>query len=114
MTDSVTISAEEYRQLLNARQDLEDARQVAASMAEIASGAPTFTEEELDAYLAAATPLAYWRKRAGMTQAQLAAQTGITQGFLAQLETGKRDASIAVLRRIATILDVRLGDLASE
>ena len=49
-------------------QDLLDARDHAEAMRGVAAGAPTFAEAEVDAYLAARTPLAFWRQRAGLTK----------------------------------------------
>jgi hypothetical protein len=50
--------------------DLVDARDHALAMAAHARGEdPGLTDTELDEYLAAPTPLAYWRKHRGLTQA---------------------------------------------
>src|ERR1700728_228699 len=55
----VTLTAEEY-------QDLIDGRDAAVAMREIAAGTmPTVAEADLDAYLAAPTPLALWHKHRG-------------------------------------------------
>jgi hypothetical protein len=49
-------------------EDLIDARDHAQAMCDIASGAAeTLTEAEVDAYLASATPLAFWRRHRGLT-----------------------------------------------
>jgi len=61
--------------------------------------------------LAAPTPFAFWRKRSGKTQANLAAEAGVSQPFLAQIEAGKRRGTVAVLARIARALGVRIDDL---
>jgi predicted transcriptional regulator len=68
-------------------------------------------EPEMDAYLAAPTPLAFWRKRSGKTQVALAAEVGVSQPFMAQLEAGTRDGTIGVLSRIARALGLRIEDL---
>src|SRR4249919_3118432 len=81
--------------------DLIDARDHALAMRDIAAGAPTLTDAELDAYLAAATPLAFWRRRAGLTQAALAGTIGISQEYLAQMESGSRKGSVATLAKLA-------------
>ena len=111
MTDTVTISREDYHRLLNAQQDIDDSRYISRAMVEIAAGAPVFTRAESDEYLAAVTPLAFWRKRAGKTQAILAADIGVSQAFLAQLEGGRREGSIGVLVKLARALSVRVDDL---
>jgi DNA-binding XRE family transcriptional regulator len=93
-------------------QDLIDARDHAATMREISDGSVTLSSAEMDEYLAAPTPLAFWPRRDEKTQAALAAQVGISQAFLAQIEGGKREASVSVLGRIAHALGLRLDDLA--
>ncbi len=112
--DTVTISREEYNQLLDAQQQMADAAQHARVMAEIAAGLPTVSEAELDDYLAAPTPLSFWRKRAGKTQAALAAEVDISQAFLAQLEGNNREASLSVMVRLARTLGVKIEDLLVE
>jgi len=95
-------------------QDLIDARDHAIAMRDIAAGAPLLTETELDAYLASPSPLAFWRKRAGLTQSALAQKAGITQAFLAQIESGDRDGTVGVLKRISQALGLRIEDLIAD
>ena len=111
MTETVTISREDYHRLLNAQQDLEDSRDIGRTMVEVTSGAPVFTSADLDEYLAAATPLAFWRKRAGKTQAALAAEIGVSRETLAQMEEGSCEGSVGVLVKLARTLGVKLDDL---
>ena len=94
-------------------QDLVDARDHAASMQDISNGHPPLTSAEMDEYLALPTPLAFWRRRAQKTQSALAIEVGVSQAFLAQIEGGKREASVSVLVRIAQALGVRLDDLVA-
>jgi transcriptional regulator with XRE-family HTH domain len=51
------------------------------------------------------------RKERRMTIPQLAAATGLTNGFISQLERDLTSASLSSLARIASALDVRLGHL---
>ena len=46
-----------------------------------------------------------------MTIPQLAAATGLTNGFISQLERDLTSASLSSLARIAAALDVRIGHL---
>ncbi len=105
--ERVVLDRQEY-------QDLIDARDHARAMQDIAAGAPTIPDSDMDAYLAAPTPLSYWRRRAGKTQAGLAAEVNVSQPFLAQLEAGVRSPSVGVLLALARVLGVRVEDLASE
>ena len=103
----VVLSRQEY-------QDLRDVRDHAAAMREVAAGADTLSDTELGEYLAAPTPLAYWRKRRGMTQAKLAAELEISQPYLAQLEAGKRTGDVTLYARLAEALRLRIEDLVPE
>lgn len=103
----VVLSRQEY-------QDLLDARDHASAMHEVDAGADTLTDAELGEYLAAPTPLAYWRKRRGMTQAQLATQAKISQPYLAQLEAGKRVGDVTLCARLAAVLRLRIEDLVLD
>jgi transcriptional regulator with XRE-family HTH domain len=72
---------------------------------------PTLLGAELEDYLAAPLPLPFWRKKRGLTQVALAASSGISPLYLAQIETGKRTGDVVVYRRIAKRLGVRTEDL---
>ncbi|KKL48867.1 hypothetical protein LCGC14_2321220 [marine sediment metagenome] len=51
------------------------------------------------------------RNKSGLTQAQLAEIVGFrTPFYLSQLETGKRDAGLSVLRKICNALNIELSD----
>ncbi len=108
MSDTVTLSRAEY-------QDLVDARDAAIAMRDVASGAmPTVADADVDAYLAAPTPLAFWRKHRGFTQAALAGQVGITQPYLAQIEHGWRGGDVVLYSKLAVALKVRIEDLVPD
>src|SRR5205814_2160168 len=51
------------------------------------------------------------RKAMGLTLAQMAQRTGVSLGYLSQIELGKNSASIETLYRIALGLRVRVADL---
>jgi XRE family transcriptional regulator, aerobic/anaerobic benzoate catabolism transcriptional regulator len=54
------------------------------------------------------------RSEHGMTRRALAARSGVSERFLAQLEGGKGNASILVLREVARALEVPLETLVLE
>lgn len=66
----------------------------------------------MDDYLAAPTPLAYWRKRRGLTQAALARSASISQPYLAQIETGVRTGDVTLYRRLAERLGISIEEPA--
>ena len=56
-------------------------------------------------------PVSVYRQYRKITQSQLAVAAGISDAYLSQLEGGKRQGTIAVMKRIAAALDVSLDDL---
>ena len=104
----VTMTVQEY-------QDLLDGGHAEAVMRGIAAGLiETLSEAELDAYLAAPTPLAFWRRHRGITQQQLADAINVSQPYIAQLENGQREAMGSVYARLAAELRVRADDLLPD
>jgi DNA-binding XRE family transcriptional regulator len=102
--EKVLLTRDEY-------EDLIDARDAAIARRDIAAGMPILDSCEMEAYLAAKTPLAFWRQRANLTQAALAKTAGISQAFLAQIETGARTGSVTILAKLARALGLRIEDL---
>jgi ribosome-binding protein aMBF1 (putative translation factor) len=110
--DIVILSRKEYdRLLLAANDDASDAR---AAKRAIARDEETLTEAELDDLLSAKSSLSFWRKRRGLTQAELAKQADIAQGFLSEIEGGRKKGDVAVLQRIAAALEISLLDLVPD
>lgn len=107
--DAVMMSRTEY-------EDLIDARDHALALRDIAAGTmPMIADDDMDAYLAASSPLAFWRKHRGMTQTHLAEAADVSQPYIAQLEAGaKPGASAAIFARLARSLGVRIDDLVEE
>jgi XRE family transcriptional regulator, aerobic/anaerobic benzoate catabolism transcriptional regulator len=54
------------------------------------------------------------RSRHGMTRRMLARDSGISERYLAELESGRGNFSIALLRRVARAIDVPVSDLVSD
>ena len=113
--DIVILSRAEY-ETLTARAN-EDATDIAVGngiMARFAAGTEeTLTDAETDELLAAKTPLAFWRKKRGLTQAALSQMVGVAQGFLSDIEAGKKTGDVQTLRKIADSLSLTLDDLVA-
>ncbi len=108
MPDTITLTTDEY-------QDLIDARDHALAMRDVANGTmPALTHEEALDYLNAPGPLAFWRKHRGYTQGTLASLLEISQPYLAQIEAGKRVGDVNLYARIAKLLKVRIEDLVND
>lgn len=70
------------------------------------------TPEQTREFVAAASPLAFWRKYRGFTQASLAAEVGIAQNYLSDLENGKRAGPVELWLKLGRALDIPVEDLA--
>jgi transcriptional regulator with XRE-family HTH domain len=51
------------------------------------------------------------RREAGLTQEQLAERASLHWTYVSEIETGRKNPSVAVLRRIAIGLDIKLSAL---
>jgi ribosome-binding protein aMBF1 (putative translation factor) len=110
--DIVILSRKEYDRLLVAAND--DAADAAIAKKAIARNEETLNEAEMDELLAARTPLAFWRKKRGLTQTDLARAAGIAQGFLSEIESGRKTGDVTVLQRIAIALEISLLELVPD
>src|SRR5712691_8042965 len=114
--DIVILSRKEYDQLIDAAdEDARDAETLRRSIARVKSGEEeTFTSSEVDAFLEAKTPLAFFRKKRGMSQDNLAKRAGITQCYLSEIEIGCKSGDVRTLRKLADALKVSLDSLVPE
>ena len=100
------------------RRDYEDLLDMAVARkadAALASGREELlTAEETAALVAAPTPLAFWRKKRGRTQTQLAAAIGVSQNFLSDVERGKAKGDMTLYAKVARCLAVSIEDLMPE
>jgi len=55
-----------------------------------------------------------WRARRGMTRKLLARQSSVSERYLAELENGRGNISIMLLRQIARAMDVALDELVRD
>jgi ribosome-binding protein aMBF1 (putative translation factor) len=113
--DIVILSRKEYDQLIAANEDAADAEILRRSIARVESGEEeTFTSAEVDAFLTSKTPLAFYRKKRGMSQDTLAKRAGITQSYLSEIEIGRKSGDVRTLRKLADALKVSLDHLVPE
>ncbi|PZO04142.1 MAG: transcriptional regulator [Hyphomicrobiales bacterium] len=78
----------------------------------LAAGEEEFVPSEVvDRILSGENLVRVWREHRGMTVAALAEKAGITQPYLSQIETGKREGTLQTMKKIADALGVTLDDL---
>ncbi|MBS9783419.1 MAG: helix-turn-helix transcriptional regulator [Pasteurella sp.] len=56
-------------------------------------------------------PLKLWREYRGFSGRQLAKKVGISSSYLSDIENGKKDGSVSVVKRIAEVLQVDIDDI---
>ena len=98
--------------LVEAAETARDVRTSDAALAAYRADPDTaLTQDEMSELLAAPTPLAFWRRRRGLSQAALAMEIGCKQPYLAQLELGRRKGTRDTYRKLADALRIALDDL---
>ena len=91
----------EYERLLAAAEDADDARAARAALADGGEETPGALVERI---VAGESPVRVWRQHRGLTQSALAAETGLSQAYIAGIETGKTPGSVKALLAIAAAL----------
>lgn len=103
---------DEWERLLARLEELEDLADARNLSARTASGEDeTFPAEFIDRLLAGESPLKVWREYRGMTLASLAKACGVSAPAISQIETGKREPSASLLKRLAAALSCDMDDL---
>ena len=114
MNNMVTIPRREYDRLLAAAEDLADLQAFDRVKTALASG-----EDELipatfaNRLMKGESPLRVYRDLRGLTQSALADKAGVNRVTVAEIETGRKQGSIATLRALAAALDVTVDDLTT-
>jgi DNA-binding XRE family transcriptional regulator len=115
--DLVVITRSEYEALLaragdEASEDAMTARIVAATDEKLARGEDVALPAAVwDAIEGGEHPIRAIRKHRGLTQTDVAAQAGLRQGYIADIESGRKTGSATSLKAIAAALGVPLDIL---
>lgn len=110
--EMVVIPAEEYRELLEAAEMIEDIAIIDEFKRKLAAGEEELIPSEyVDRILDGENRVAVWREYRGLTAKSLAEAAGITQSYLSQIETGKRDGTVDTMKKIAEALKLSIDDL---
>jgi ribosome-binding protein aMBF1 (putative translation factor) len=91
-----------------ADEDIGTKRIVARARREITVGAPLLPKEVVDRLANRENPIRVLREWRDVTQLHLSFKTGLSQGYISDVETGRRKGTAAALRRIADTLKVPL------
>jgi hypothetical protein len=106
------LSRKDYEALVikaaEADEDVGTARLVARARKEVAAGAPLIPKEIADRLAKGENPVRVLREWRGKTQQQLAREGGLTQGYLSDIENGRRRGTALRLRGVSHALKVPL------
>jgi DNA-binding XRE family transcriptional regulator len=91
-----------------ADEDIGSARLVARARKDIAAGAPLIPKKIVDRIANGENPLRVLREWRDMTQRELSSKTDIGQGYMSDLESGRRKGTTTALKKIATAMNVPL------
>lgn len=102
----------DYRVLIEKAEMLDDVAAFDRAEAALAAGEDELVPAAIvDSLLANVNAVKVWREYRGMSQATLADAAGLSQAYIAQIETGKREGRIDAYRAIASVLEVNIDDL---
>lgn len=114
--DVAILPRAEYDRLValaaEAEEDAGTARLVARGRQEVEEGASLLPLAVVDALANGENPIRLLRRFRRLTQIKLAGMIGITQGYLSDLEKGKRKGTLELHQKIAGALGVPLDLLA--
>ncbi len=110
--ETVTMPRAEFERLVALLEDAADVAAFDAAQRRLASGGDELVPAAIaDRLIAGENPVRVWRAHRGLAGKDLAAQAGISAPYLAQIEAGQREPSLAVLKALAAALNVGLDDL---
>lgn len=110
--EMVIIPRAEYDELLEASEMAQDVAAFDRFKAQLASGEEELVPAEFaNRILDGENPLRVWRHYRNLSAQNLAAKAGISAAYLSEIETGKKDGSLSVMKQIAEILNVSLDDI---
>jgi transcriptional regulator with XRE-family HTH domain len=114
-TEMVVLPAKDYDRLAALAADGEDLADARATLARIDAGEGTMPGEVLGAILDEALhPIAAWRRYRGLSQAELARRTGLSQVWLSRIENGGGTGSAATRHKLAAALDAPVWALEGD
>ena len=105
----VTLPASEYARLMSLLEDLADAAELAEAKAD--TDGEKVPHDLVKRLVAGEHPVRVWREHRGLTAAALAERAGLSQGYVSQIETGRRDGTLKTMAALGRALDVDLDDL---
>ena len=109
ITETVTISRDEYTRLISTAEAAEDAAANAAYLS--TRDEESIPIEVADRLLNGDPPMKVWREYRGFRLHDLASQVDASISYLSELENNKKSGRLPLWKRIAEALEIDLDDL---
>ena len=108
----VVIPEREYEALIDALTETSDLAAILQFEKRLATGDEELLPEEMvDRILDGENLVRVRREHRGLTVKSLAEKAGIAPAYLSQIETGKRDGTVATVKKLAAALGITVDDL---
>jgi len=108
----------EYESLVDRAAEADEDRGTALLVAQardaIGAGAPVLPKHIVDRLANGENPVRVIRDWRDVSQTHLSSKTGLSQGYISDVETGRRNGTTAALRLIADVLKVPLDLLVQD
>jgi DNA-binding XRE family transcriptional regulator len=102
------VPLDEFEQLV---QDAETLRDIRAYDAAKSRREEAFPSEVAKRLVSGESPIRVFRDYRGLTQEKLAKSAKIARPYLAEIEAGRKEGSVTVLKAIAKVLKLELADI---
>lgn len=111
--DMVILPKADYEKLLAVVDDDSDLADIQLFQQRLAAGDEELIPADVvNRLIEGENKVRVWREYRGMTAKELAVAASVSAGYLSQIETGARDGTIDVMKRIAAALGVTLDEIA--
>jgi mRNA interferase RelE/StbE len=115
MNEMVTIPKDEYLRLKSIEEDMSDLSSATEILERIKAGTEELIPSNVvDQLLNGDAPLTVWREYRGLSQSELARQSGVNRIQIIDIESGRKTGSVATLKKLATALQVEIDDLVAD
>lgn len=110
----VLMPESKFLAMQEALEDREDVSTVKAFEQDLAAGkAELIPAEFVDRLVDGENPIRVWRDYRGIKAVELAKTVGISQSHISSIETGQREPSVTLLKKLAEALNVDMDDLVA-
>ncbi len=111
-SETIELPIAEYKALIEKAEAYDDLMGLSEFHRALEAGQEELIPSEVvERLVSGQSPIKVWRQYRGLSQAQLAEAIGVSQAYVAQLETGQRQGKPDLFKKMAEALGVVVDDL---